>query len=97
VVCPVGQVCVDGECGDAGTGGSGTGGGGTGGGGGATSSSGSSSGNASSSGVFGLPTGGSGCGCKVGQPSRPGAGWLALLGLGMVVGLRRSRRDRREA
>ncbi len=84
-ICPGGEPCVNGECGGTSEGGGGAGGNqlpGPGGSGGTGGSSNSSSTNG----------GGPSCLCRVGVPSRRGATGLALLGLGLVVALRRSRR-----
>lgn len=104
-VCPDGQVCVDGICGDSGagggggmgTGGSATGGGGVGGQAGGTTGAGAQGGGSSSGSapksdeVYGLPTGGGGCGCNTpGERGNAGAALAALCAaLGLVVARRR--------
>jgi hypothetical protein len=97
VLCPDDQVCEGGDCfGDMGQGGAGGG-----------SSNGGAGGNAQSTGatpqtgaggagqqggIFGLPTGGGGCACDVGDRGRTGFFWLGGLLLGAVVARRRTRR-----
>jgi hypothetical protein len=100
VVCPDGQACENGDCFDdrtSTTSGAG-GGGGSSSAGGAAPTGTTGSGNNQNDGVFGLPTGGGGCGCKVaggalltdnGDTERK-LGWL-LLGLGVMFAARRRR------
>jgi MYXO-CTERM domain-containing protein len=95
VLCPIGQECIAGDCfddgGSGGAGGSG-GGGAAGGGPGATSGAGGDDGD--NHGVFGLPTGGGGCGCDLAPRRDSGRlAWLSLLALGLAM-TRRRRRQR---
>ncbi|HHH27812.1 MAG TPA: hypothetical protein ENK57_05625, partial [Polyangiaceae bacterium] len=92
VVCPAGQLCDMGSCYSEEGGGEGGGGGGTGQGGGGDATTGAGASTAEQGGVFGLPTGGGGCACEVRGQHRGDDHWLALMGLGLVVGLRRRRR-----
>jgi MYXO-CTERM domain-containing protein len=101
VVCPQGQMCVEGSCfGSSSSSSSSSGAGGFGGSGGSETSSSSATSGAGGSGgdnhgVFGLPTGGGGCSCDVAGDSRPSSGWLAVFGLPFVL-FRRRRAARKE-
>jgi MYXO-CTERM domain-containing protein len=94
VLCPIGQECIDGDCWEdgsvGGAGGGGSGGGGSGGG--ATTTTGAGGTTAPNQGVFGLPTGGGGCGCDLAPTRHSGRlAWLSLLAVGLVAARRRRR------
>ncbi|TKD10451.1 MopE-related protein [Polyangium fumosum] len=98
VLCPMGQVCQNGDClqGQGGSGGAGGGGGaggagGAGGGGNPTSTTGTGTGGApADDSIWGLATGGGGCACDVGGQDRNGGFALALAALALGMARRRS-------
>ncbi|HRI70529.1 MAG TPA: MopE-related protein, partial [Polyangium sp.] len=105
VICPMGQVCQNGDCvtGQGGSGGAGGAGGGGVGGGQQTGSSSSSSGvggeaGAGDSGIYGLPTGGGGCSCDLAAKDRTNSfAWaLAALAVGILRRRTTSRRGAKE-
>jgi MYXO-CTERM domain-containing protein len=87
IVCPETQVCEDGEC-IAGPGEGGAGGGGTGVG--TTSAAGGAP--PGLGGIWGLPTGGGGCGCRIAERDDESLAWLAFGLMLVATGARRRQR-----